>query len=214
MQAAAAATDAAEAAAVVAAAAAEAADVAQARVAAFELVDTMHPFTAAYDPSWFDDAPAEKLLEQCMRPFHCSVPDGDLREWLHKRLVLLGHALNKAGNYTMAHTWFICAYALKPQSVAELMSAANMRHKLGQTAVVEEIYRRIVCTELSEWEREVCIHMYMAWRSASGGSSQLSAHSWQHASPPTSPPPSPCAVRPLAPRPCTHHSTPRPSLTT
>ena len=34
-------------------------------------------------------------------------------EWLHKRLVGLGHEANKRQQHFMAHSWFEVAYALK-----------------------------------------------------------------------------------------------------
>ena len=76
---------------------------------------------------------------------------------MHRRLTAIGHTSNEAGNTLMAHTWFECAYAAKASS-GDLLSATNMRLKLGQWALADELYKQIVRMELSDAQREVCPH--------------------------------------------------------
>mmetsp|Transcript_34091 Transcript_34091/g.67884 ORF Transcript_34091/g.67884 Transcript_34091/m.67884 type:complete len:306 (-) Transcript_34091:650-1567(-) len=119
-----------------------------------EDIDVAFSHTPRGHPSWFEAEPAAELIEQCLRPGHCSMPEGEARDWLHRRLVHLGHAANDRDETLMAHTWFECAYATKA-SVVELISSANMRLKLGQWTLVEQLYKQIVQMELSEAQREV-----------------------------------------------------------
>ena len=115
----------------------------------------LFPYTPRHDSAWFESEPVPHLIEQCLRPRHCGLPaDGEEREWLHPRLMQLGHAFNQRGESLMAHTCFECGYAVKP-GVVELMSSSNMRLKLGQWALVESIYRRIVTMALTREQREV-----------------------------------------------------------
>ena len=46
--------------------------------------------------------PRPALVEQCLRPRHCSLPEGDAREWMHRRLSHLGHVFNERGATYMA----------------------------------------------------------------------------------------------------------------
>lgn len=117
-------------------------------------MDIAFPHTPRHDASWHDAEPAAELIEQCLRPGHCGAPEGDVRDWLHRRLVQLGHATNDRDQTLMAHTWFECAYAARA-SVAELISSTNMRLKLGQWALVDEVYKQILQMALSDAQREV-----------------------------------------------------------
>lgn len=126
----------------------------QSNVAEGDEIESLFPHTPRHDASWFEAEPAAELIEQCLRPGHCGLPEGELREWLHRRLVQVGHAFNERGYSLMAHTWFECGYAVKASAV-ELISSANMRLKLGQWALVEQLYRQIVRMELSSAQREV-----------------------------------------------------------
>eukprot|EP00322_Chrysochromulina_rotalis_P003270 CAMPEP_0115851200 /NCGR_PEP_ID=MMETSP0287-20121206/12359_1 /TAXON_ID=412157 /ORGANISM="Chrysochromulina rotalis, Strain UIO044" /LENGTH=303 /DNA_ID=CAMNT_0003305225 /DNA_START=18 /DNA_END=929 /DNA_ORIENTATION=+ len=117
-------------------------------------MDSLFPHTPRHHASWFEAEPAAELIEQCLRPGHCGLPDDETREWLHRRLAQLGHAFNDAGNHLMAHTWFESAYAANA-TVVDLISAANMRLKLGQWALVEQLYKQIMRMELNDGQREV-----------------------------------------------------------
>ena len=74
-------------------------------------MDSLFPHTPRNDASWFEADPPAELIEQCLRPGHCVVPEGEVCEWFHRKLAQLGHAFNEVGNTLMAHTWFECAYA-------------------------------------------------------------------------------------------------------
>ena len=117
-------------------------------------MESLFPHTPRNDSSWFGTEPSADLIEQALRPGHCAVPEGDLRDWMHRRIAKIGHAFNEAGDTLMAHTWFECAYASKAGS-ADLLSAVNMRLKLGQWAMAEQLYKHIVKMDLSESQREV-----------------------------------------------------------
>ena len=109
--------------------------------------------TPRHDP-YHDPDPRPELVEQCIRPRHCSLAEGDAREWMHRRLSHLGHVFNERGATYMACVWFELSFAARPDAVAELISAINMRMKLGQWALVEALYRRIVRMDLSKEERD------------------------------------------------------------
>jgi len=117
-------------------------------------MDSLFPHTPRNDASWFEADPPAELIEQCLRPGHCVVPEGEVCEWFHRKLAQLGHAFNEVGNTLMAHTWFECAYAARASS-ADLISAANMRLKLGQWALVEQLYLQIVRMVLTDAQREI-----------------------------------------------------------
>ena len=106
-----------------------------------------------HDP-YHDPDPRPELVEQCIQPRHCSLAEGDAREWMHRRLSHLGHVFNERGATYMACVWFELSFAARPDAVAELISAINMRMKLGQWALVEALYRRIVRMDLSKEERD------------------------------------------------------------
>jgi len=109
--------------------------------------------TPRHDP-YHDPDPRPELVEQCIQPRHCSLAEGDAREWMHRRLSHLGHVFNERGATYMACVWFELSFAARPDAVAELISAINMRMKLGQWALVEALYRRIVRMDLSKEERD------------------------------------------------------------
>ena len=117
-----------------------------------------HPYTPRGDPAWYSHEPSAGLVEQCLRPGHCSLAEGEERDFLHSKLLVLGHAYNERDQWLMAYSCFRCSYALTPTPF-ELLSTANMRYKLGQWALVEELYRRIVCMELTAPQREVRPHI-------------------------------------------------------
>lgn len=117
-------------------------------------MESLFPHTPRNDDSWFGHEPSADLIEQALRPGHCSVPEGELRDWMHRRIAKAGHAFNEAGDTLMSHTWFECAYSAKGGS-ADLLSAVNMRLKLGQWAMAEQLYKHIVRMDLSESQREV-----------------------------------------------------------
>ena len=139
-----------------AAAATEAASAARARAeaAAVDEEDLVMMHVPRQDGSWYAANPVPELIERCLRPGHCGLPEDEVRDWLHRRLMQLGHAANTRDQVLMAHTYFECAYATKA-STLELMSATNMRLKLGQWGVAQGIYGRIVCMDLTEAERQV-----------------------------------------------------------
>ena len=160
-EAAVAATEAAAAATAAAAAATEAAGAAAA---------VQYPYTPRHDAAWTADEPPAALVEQCLRPGHCGLTNGDELEWLHSRLFALGRAFNERGEqqlraskhlafsskHLMALTCFACCYAIRPGAV-ELLSAANMRLKLGQRALARRLYERVLGMgdALAEPERRV-----------------------------------------------------------
>ena len=141
-----------------AAAATEAAAAARARAEAAAVEEDVNNLVLAHvprqDDSWYDTNPEPELIEQCLRPGHCGLPEDEVRDWLHRRLMQLGHAANMRDKVLTAQTYFECAYATKA-STLELMSAANMRLKLGQWGVVQDIYRRVVRMDLTNAERQM-----------------------------------------------------------
>ena len=130
-------------------------------------MESLFPHTPRNDSSWFGTEPSADLIEQALRPGHCAVPEGDLRDWMHRRIAKIGHAFNEAGDTLMAHTWFECAYASKAGS-ADLLSAVNMRLKLGQWAMAEQLYKHIVKMDLSESQREVWLQFARSRRAQPG----------------------------------------------
>ena len=116
-------------------------------------MDSLFPHTPRHDQTWYEAEPAAELIEQCLRPGHCALDEGDMRDWLHKRLATLGHAANDAGSTLMAQTWFECSYAAKGE-VTALLSSTNMRFKLGQWSLAQQLYTNILSMELTEPQRE------------------------------------------------------------
>ena len=112
------------------------------------------PYTPRHSSKWYERDPSPELVQQCLRPGHCGLRREEERDWLHGKLVSLGHAFNERGELLMAQAWFQCSYAIKP-TPSNLLSAANMRLKLGQHALAEELYRRIVRMELHDEQREM-----------------------------------------------------------
>ena len=98
--------------------------------------------------------PTPELVTQCLRPGHCPLPDGGVRDWLHRQLLALGHASNNLGHFWMARTWFDCSFAVTP-GASELMSSANMRLKLGELVLVQQLYERIVRMDLTKSQRKL-----------------------------------------------------------
>ena len=108
--------------------------------------DALHPHTPRFDESWFataDEVDGLGLVAEAMRPGLCGLPDSREREWLQKRLTMLGHRTNDAGHYLMAHTWFECAYAAKAD-YASLLSSVNMRMRMGQLGLAKQLYSHIL----------------------------------------------------------------------
>ena len=58
----------------------------------------------------------------------------------HKALMELGGLANEMGRTQAALRAFYAAYKLNPDDGVALLSAANMRLKLGQTALAKELY--------------------------------------------------------------------------
>ena len=58
----------------------------------------------------------------------------------HKTLMELGGVANETGRTQAALRAFEAAYKLNPDDGVALLSAANMRLKLGQTALAKELY--------------------------------------------------------------------------
>ena len=98
--------------------------------------------------------PRPALVEQCLRPRHCSLPEGDAREWMHRRLSHLGHVFSERGAHYMACVWFELSFAAKPEAFPELINAVDMRMKLGQWKLADTLYRRLLRMELTKEERD------------------------------------------------------------
>lgn len=118
-------------------------------------MESIFPHTPRHDSAWFDNEPSAELVEQCLRPGRGSeaLPE-PARDWMHRKLAAAGHAANEHGDFLMAQTWFECAYASK-SNIADLISAANMRLKLGQWSLVEQLYKNIMRMELNQEQRAV-----------------------------------------------------------
>ena len=65
------------------------------------------------------------------------------RALLHRTLLSLGHESNTAGHHFVALACFEAAYQIK-DDMAALLSAVNMRLKLGQIDVVIAVYSRLL----------------------------------------------------------------------
>mmetsp|Transcript_2852 Transcript_2852/g.8286 ORF Transcript_2852/g.8286 Transcript_2852/m.8286 type:complete len:235 (+) Transcript_2852:7-711(+) len=76
------------------------------------------------------------------------------REWVHKRVVALGHEANARGHHFIAHSCFECAFCAKG-STADLISSINMRLKLGQPTLAGLLYRRVLHFTLTRAQREL-----------------------------------------------------------
>ena len=140
---------------------------------AAEDTEILFPYTPRHNASWFDKDPAVELVDQCLRPGHCGLPEGEERDWLHMRLVQLGHASKEWGEPLMALTWFECSYAAKPRAI-DLMLSVDMRLKLGQLSVVEQLYSRIIGMETTSALRSVAerkLSEVIALRSSQGSAS-------------------------------------------
>ena len=67
-------------------------------------MDSLFPHTPRNDASWFEADPPAELIEQCLRPGHCVVPEGEVCEWFHRKLAQLGHAFNEVGLFGNQNT--------------------------------------------------------------------------------------------------------------
>lgn len=113
------------------------------------------PHTPRYEPSWFFVEIRHEMVEQCMRErVYMQLDDEEARDWLHKHLMLQGHAANGRGHHFLAHSWFECAFCVKG-SALELLSSINMRLRLGQCTLAKCLYERVLNMELTEQQREV-----------------------------------------------------------
>ena len=116
---------------------------------------SLFPHTPRLDDRCFDKKPDEGLVVECLRPGTSAALEESERDWMQKRLVGLGHAANDRNQLLMAHSWFQCAYATRG-SLTELLSSTNMRLKLGQWHLCEQIYQHVLTLELTEPQMEVC----------------------------------------------------------
>jgi hypothetical protein len=105
------------------------------------------PATPRLDDKCFESRPSDALIEECLCPGGCAI-DGPERVWMGGLLHRLGHAANDRGHILLAHSWFQCAYAAKG-SATELLSALNMRLKLGQWHLCERLYACVKARELT-----------------------------------------------------------------
>ena len=108
-----------------------------------------------YEPSWMYDAVPEEMIAHSMRPPTSAGLDADVSEWCRKRLVHHGHAANARGHHHMAYAWFSCAYGLS-MSATDLLSAINMRLRLGQCTLAARLYGCVLsCDDITDAQREV-----------------------------------------------------------
>jgi len=111
------------------------------------------PCAPRYELSWRFDEVDPATVEHALRERIC-VSDDEQQDWLHRRLVGLGHDANARGHHFMAHSWFECAFCVKG-STADLLSSVNMRLKLAQPTLVALLYGRALQMELTEAQREM-----------------------------------------------------------
>ena len=107
-------------------------------------------------PSSLFEPMAEALAHHGLRkrvPLQLSAEE---RESLPHRLAKMGHACNEDGDHAMAHSFFESAYAVK-HDVTHLISATNMRLRLGEITLAIRTYERLKPPDfhLSPAQREI-----------------------------------------------------------
>ena len=83
---------------------------------------------------------AREVKEALARATNVHVPPVEAKARAFKALMAAGRAANSAEDFAGALEAFEAAFGLQPDAVP-LLSAANMRLKLGEAAVAKEIYR-------------------------------------------------------------------------
>lgn len=100
------------------------------------------------EPSWSWAAVGRAVVDQVLRP-RTRPSSSTTQNQLNKRLTALGHATNAAGDHVMALTFFEAAFSAKDDAAA-LLSAINMRLKLGQLTLAAAVYTRLL-EEPNKW---------------------------------------------------------------
>lgn len=95
--------------------------------------------TLLHDGADTPDSAVEAVLRTRSRP---KLRAHD-REALHRSLLSLGHEANAQGRHTLAYAFFESAYNAK-DDLGGLISAINMRLKLGQFALAARLYARLL----------------------------------------------------------------------
>lgn len=106
----------------------------------------MPRLTSAREPSWAWQAAGEALVTQVLRPRIRLGPPA-IRpaesELVHRSCLVLGHAANDAQRHLLAQACFESAFNAKDDYSA-LISAINMRLKLGQCTLAAALYKRLL----------------------------------------------------------------------
>lgn len=99
--------------------------------------------TVTHEPSWTWANVGSALCDHALRP-RCRLPLTMQHETiLHQWLLYLGRAANENSEHVMAHAYFESAYNCK-DDISALLSATNMRLKLGQLSLVQAMYKRLL----------------------------------------------------------------------
>lgn len=96
-----------------------------------------------HEPSYSWDSADDELCNNVLRPRQRLTLRPHDCEALFRRLFALGRAANANADHLLAHAFFESAYSTK-EDVAALLSATNMRFKLGQFTLVTTIYKRLL----------------------------------------------------------------------
>lgn len=125
-----------------------------------QLLSSLVEFEGAQQPLSSSDGDwTQRLAMHVLRPRHrglITLKNSD-KALLHRALLALGHDANRIGHHCMALTCFEGAYQVK-DDLAALLSAVNMRLKLGQINVAVAVYSHLLCASQDESR---CPH---AWR--------------------------------------------------
>ena len=103
-------------------------------------------------PEGIANVPTPKIISQV--PTAAFTGPAEARDKMAVQLINKGKEANAAGEFATACACFESAYALAMR-VGMLVSAANMRLKLGQWALVEQLYLQIVRMVLTDAQREI-----------------------------------------------------------
>ena len=101
------------------------------------------PYIGGAEPSWTWGTIGEAMADHLLRPRRRMQLHPQEALTLHRQLLVLGRAANEVGHHLMAQAYFESAFNAK-EDVAALVSAVNMRLKLGQLALAAAAYRKLL----------------------------------------------------------------------
>ena len=104
-------------------------------------------FASLHEPSWCREADVVGLVAHVLRP-RLLWQEPSLRTadsaLLVRHCLAMGRDANAAGKHALAHAFFESAYNVRSSDVGSLLSAINMRLRLGQYTLAAALYARLI----------------------------------------------------------------------